>query len=97
MPSDLADELRALREQQERADAALEEREALRRQAYVYSPTLGDSPSPDIAPDPTSQLEKVITEGLDENDHWAPTASTVAKMLVKAAPVIGEFVRSEVL
>jgi len=60
-----------------------------------YRPTIGDSPSP-AGSDPASALERTITEGLDESEWLAPTASTIAKMFAKAAPSIGQFVRNEV-
>ena len=96
-------EIKSLRDAQEKTNKllgqVLEENEKLRRGNDAatlregYRPTLGAEPAREPPrDDPATQLEKMVTEGLEETERMAPTAKTVAKMLVKAAPVFGQFV-----
>jgi len=100
-------EMRALREETAKTNAMLgkvleenerlrADRDAARLRGDSYRPTVDERPAAPPREDPAVSLEKVISEGIPENERLAPTASTVAKMLVKAAPTIGEFVRSEI-
>lgn len=82
MQDDLGDELRSLREQQARANEELRAR---------YTPTVG-GPAPVSREEAETQLERIVTAGLDANDEWAPTSRTVAKMLLNTVPVFGQVV-----